>query len=98
MDDLDLDAIRARAIAAGGADAQWKVVRGGVGIGVDEIDGSPVVSLLNYDENSPTIEQAVHIAGMDPATTLALLDKIKRLIDEIDDLRDEVNFPRDLDY
>ena len=80
--DLDLDAIRARAIAAGGAEARWKTYQSG---GVENCDGDIVV----YDEGAPTEEQAAHIAGMDPATTLALLDEIERLKDEIDSFKNE---------
>lgn len=74
MAEIDLAAIRARAIAAGGRDARWKTRAHPAdhGLVTDEA-GKTVV----YDEGVPSEEQAAHIAGMDPATTLALLDLIE---------------------
>lgn len=76
MDDLDLDSIRARAVAAGGADARWVLL--------DPVcANSPIVNqnsnVVMYDDGRPTREDLAHIAGMDPATTLALLDMIYEL-------------------
>lgn len=91
MDDLDLDAIRARAIAAGGADARWTFNdccdgrRQGLSAWyIDDPEGKTVV----YGESWPHEKQAAHIAGMDPATTLALLDEIERLKLELMDAQD----------
>lgn len=74
MADIDLAAIRARALAAGGAEAKWRLGGPPGGYQCERVeDGRGVVV---YDEGAPTEEQAAHIAGMDPATTLALLDLI----------------------
>lgn len=75
MPEIDLEAIRARAEAAGGSDAQWHHVgepSGHLAGRIVDQSGNVVV----YDEGAPSAEQAEHIAGLSPAVVLALLDVI----------------------
>ncbi len=79
--DLDLDAIRARAIAAGEAEARWPQI--------DDVTVTRGSDIFIIDGTENVYNIARHIAGMDPATTLALLDEIERLKDEIDAFKNE---------
>lgn len=78
MTDLDLKAIKARAQAA--TPGPWEakdngeIVCAATGVLKDH------VWVVTADEFSPVDDNnAAHIAGMDPVTTLALIDRIERL-------------------
>ncbi len=69
---LNLPTIRAKAEAAGGANEIWTMKWDN---SIWDSNGEIVV----YDEGRPNDQQSEHIANMDPATTIALLDKLEAL-------------------
>ncbi|MGK4186757.1 hypothetical protein AB0X98_01035 [Rothia koreensis] len=80
MTDLDLEAIKARAQAAeGDSPSSWRAQsrRGGYAT----IHCGDLHEIGWPGEYGPVFTEATaaHIAGMDPVTTLALIDRIERL-------------------
>ena len=99
MTDLDLAAIRARAEAAKDSTRtdEWAATYGEnehsrvwCEGGVDDVE--PLALILGYLNPADGRAAAEHIAGMDPATTLALCDEIDRLREEAMTAHNELVF------
>lgn len=84
MTDLDLEAIKARAQAA--TPGPWTCDSGGINNDTPDKVGEYEQILEPYSDDPSedayvniSDEDAAHIAGMDPTTTLALIDEVERL-------------------
>ena len=80
MTDLDLEAIKARALAA--TPGPWEAKDNGEIVCTAPGVLKDHVWVVTADEFSPVDDNtAAHIAGMDPTTTLALIERTERLQD-----------------
>ena len=79
MADIDLDAIEAAAVAAGGPEEEWVFDPWADGDGGSVSRAGGTLVLETDEQGYPSRAEAAHIAMMDPATTLQLVEEIRRL-------------------